>query len=59
MSRGLSISLELSAVECVNARDACSCEDFCVRDHVLPLDAQKNPQTFGMEVVEFSGVHSQ
>ena len=22
------------------------------------LDAQKNPQTFGMEVVEFSGVHS-
>ena len=26
------------------------------RDHVLPLDAQNNPQTFCMEVVEFSGV---
>ena len=40
----------------VNARDACSCEDFCVRDHVLPLDAQNSPQTFCMEVVELSGV---
>ena len=36
--------------------DTCSCEDFCVRDHVLPLGAQNNPKTFGMEVVEFSGV---
>ena len=36
--------------------DTCSCEDFCVRDHVLPLDAQNNPKTFCMEVVEFSGV---
>ena len=33
-------------------------QDFCVRDHVLPLDSQKNPQTFGMEVVVFSEVHS-
>ena len=40
----------------MNARDACSCEDFCVRDHVLPLDAQNNPQTCCMEVVEFSSV---
>ena len=40
----------------MNARGACSCEDFCVRDHVLPLDAQNNSQTFCMEVVEFSGV---
>ena len=42
----------------MNARDACSCEDSCVRDHdiVLPLDAQNNWQTFCMEVVEFSGV---
>ena len=36
--------------------DTCSCEDFCVRDHVLLLDAQNNPKTFCMEVVEFSGV---
>ena len=35
----------------VNARDACSYEHFCVRDHVLPLDAQYDPQTFCMEVV--------
>ena len=40
----------------MNARDACSREDFCVRDHVLPLDAKHNPQTFCMEVVEFSRV---
>ena len=40
----------------MNARDACSCDHFCVRDHVLPLDAQHNPQTFCVEVVEFSGV---
>ena len=35
----------------MNARDGCTCEDFCVRDHVLPLDAQNNPQTFCMEVL--------
>ena len=40
----------------MNARDACSCEDFCFRDHVLQLDARHNPQTFGMEGVELSGV---
>ena len=57
MSRDLPISLDPSAVGLrVNARDACSCEDFCVGDHVLPLDAQNNPQTFCMDVVEFSGV---
>ena len=49
------ISLELSALEC-ECWDACSCEDFCVRDHVLPLDAQDYPQTFCIEVVTFSGV---
>ena len=30
----------------LNTGDACSCEDFCVRHHVLSLDAQNNPQTF-------------
>ena len=30
--------------------------DLCGRDHVLPLDAQNNPQTLCMEVVEFSTV---
>ena len=40
--------------ESVNARDACSCEGFCVGDHVLPLDARNNSQTFCIEVVEFS-----
>ena len=40
----------------MNAGDACSCEGFWVSDHVLPLDAHNNPQSFYMEVVEFSGV---
>ena len=37
-------------------RNACSYKDFCVRDHVLPFDAQNNPHIFCMEVVELSVV---
>ena len=38
--------------------DACSCDDFYVRDHVLPRDAHTNSQTCCVDVVQFSGVTS-
>ena len=47
---GMSAGVSTSGVVCVNGRDVCSCEDFCVWDHILQHDVQTCECTFCMYI---------